>query len=141
MLGGFRKHGNQKIAYALDKYYEEAGKIIDEEKDLVRKGVYPDMLPPPRPLSVAQESIRYFMPACKSDARPGLPPGLDNADRYARHILLKASQRDMTRLRRWLLSIKKLVLTILLRMHARRLIRFILALWRSMTLDRRHKGL
>jgi glycosyltransferase involved in cell wall biosynthesis len=61
MLGGYRKHGNQKAELHMDLYCIEAEKVIDEEIELVRKGVFTDIFPAPAPISIDHNELRRYI--------------------------------------------------------------------------------
>jgi len=61
MLGGYRKHGNQKVELHMDLYYAEADKILNEEIELVRKGQFTDILPAPAPILLDHNELRKYI--------------------------------------------------------------------------------
>jgi hypothetical protein len=61
LLGGYRMHGNQKAVLFMDKYVEEAEKIIDEEIKLFDRGTCKELLPDPEPLSLIHEELKNYI--------------------------------------------------------------------------------
>jgi glycosyltransferase involved in cell wall biosynthesis len=61
LLAGYRRHGNQKAMLAMDKYIEEAEKVLDKELELFRSGEISGLPPAPEPLSLPPEEVRSFI--------------------------------------------------------------------------------
>ena len=60
LLGGYRVHGNQKAALFMDKYREEAERVIDEELLLCQHGNHSDLLPTPEPITISLHELRKY---------------------------------------------------------------------------------
>ena len=70
LLSGYRGHGNQKAALSMDRYVEEAEKVLAEESDLVNGEAKPRMQPAPEPITISPRSMNvYFRNACPSPNR------------------------------------------------------------------------
>lgn len=61
MLGGYRKHGNQKAELYMDRYIKEAEKLLDEEIELFDKGKFTDVWPPPEPLYITYDEFKNYI--------------------------------------------------------------------------------
>ena len=61
LLGGYRMHGNQKAVLCMDKYVEEAEKIIDEEIRLFEQGACKELLSDPEPISLTHGELKSYI--------------------------------------------------------------------------------
>lgn len=61
LIAGYRSHGNQKAALAMDKYITEALKILEQELLLVNSSNSPRILPAPEPLKVSPSGLNGFL--------------------------------------------------------------------------------
>lgn len=61
LLGGFRKHGNQKTAHHLGKYDAEARAVLEEEQRFYREQGAPPLPAPPPPLVIDPVKFRCFV--------------------------------------------------------------------------------
>jgi glycosyltransferase involved in cell wall biosynthesis len=68
-LGGYRKHGNQKVELFKDRYIAEAVKLLNEEIALFRKGETPELLPMPEVLKLSRNEVRSFIDSLYSETR------------------------------------------------------------------------
>lgn len=89
LLGGYRRHGNQKAALHMDLYLAEADALVDDEFICLKRGEFPRLHPAPPPLFVTANDIQTYMNDVCS-ALDILPP-LDNGQ--ATFLLLQLLQR------------------------------------------------
>ena len=61
LLGGYRNHGEQKAVLFMDRYIQEAEKILDEEIELFEAGKNRDLLPEPDPITLAYGELRRYV--------------------------------------------------------------------------------
>lgn len=80
MLGGYRKHGNQKSELYMDRYIREAEKILDEEIALYKTGESSDLLPTPEPIIIMHDELRTFMDAIYSSTQHRIYKISDDSD-------------------------------------------------------------
>ncbi len=61
LLGGYREHGNQKATLYMNRYIEEAEKVLDEEIKLFQKGEYKDVLSAPEPITISHRELKSYI--------------------------------------------------------------------------------
>lgn len=63
LIGGYRRHGNQKAVLGLDRYLAEAEQVVDKEIELVALEGPGRMNPPPPVLSLSHHDLASFCAA------------------------------------------------------------------------------
>ena len=61
LLGGYRKHGDQKTELFMGRYVKEAEKLLDEEIELVKNGEFTEVRPLPETLYIAYNEFKKFI--------------------------------------------------------------------------------
>jgi glycosyltransferase involved in cell wall biosynthesis len=97
LLAGYRKHGNQKAVLAMDKYIEEAEKILDEENELFNKGIYKDLLPAPAPVSVPHGEVKAYIDNIYSETRHSPYKISDDSDLVVDSLIKILSESEADR--------------------------------------------
>jgi glycosyltransferase involved in cell wall biosynthesis len=80
LLGGYRKHGNQKVELFLERYMEEAKQLLDAENMLVKKGQFAEILPQAEPLSIDHDELKAFIDDTYMVTRHAIYKISDDAD-------------------------------------------------------------
>jgi hypothetical protein len=111
-LGGYRKHGNQKMSLFPQRYFKEAERIINAECRLARQRKYADMYDAPEPVYLSYEELAAYMSRDEGLSRT-LDHGFENAQKYATFIIETARASQPSRLRRAARRAKKWVLRLL----------------------------
>ncbi|NJN99800.1 MAG: glycosyltransferase, partial [Anaerolineales bacterium] len=78
VLGGFRRHGNQRSVLMIDQYVQEAECIIDRENALFQTGNEKTLLPGPQPLTLNQDKFKQFV--AKTTLSKAIQPLSDKAN-------------------------------------------------------------
>jgi glycosyltransferase involved in cell wall biosynthesis len=70
LLGGYRKHGNQKAVLHHDRYLAEAERVIAAEKELLANNEFVELLPAPSPIRVSYGEFTAYLEDVYAD-HPG----------------------------------------------------------------------
>ena len=128
LLGGYRKHGNQKTVLNPEHYFNEAKKVIAAEKKMLANNEFVELFPTPSPVKVSYgEFAAYLKDACADDTGRHYQSS-DNSDQVidglvqqlvkTRHIL------GYSRPRRFIMAVFRLALSICSPKMRNKLLRF-----------------
>jgi glycosyltransferase involved in cell wall biosynthesis len=87
LLGGYRKHGNQKVALYMDRYIREASELLNAETRLFRQGQYKEVFPAPSPLSISPAELKYYIDELFRDSRHEVYALSDDSERVITFVL------------------------------------------------------
>ena len=116
LLGGHRKHGNQKALLHPEHYFSEAKEILSAEKKLLANNEFMELLPAPSPVSVSYgEFTAYLKEACADHPGHHYRSG-DSSDHVIDDLvqLLVEMRRSFgySRLRRFIMAVFRLLMSI-----------------------------
>lgn len=80
LLGGYRRHENQKAALFLDRYHAEASTIIHEEMALIRQGRFGELVPATAPISFSHQELKSYIDSIWSDQKHPIYKISDDTD-------------------------------------------------------------
>lgn len=92
LVGGYRLHGNQKAALFMDKYAEEAEKVLNSEIELFYKGGKTDLVPAPTPLSVPHNEVKSYIDALYASMGHSIYKLSDDSDLVCNYLITKLSE-------------------------------------------------
>lgn len=109
LLGGFRKHGDQKTGHFISEYYEEADVIIKEELELIEQGQYTEVLPTPDPIIISYTDVNSFIDSLYARSQHNVYKISDNTEIIRDSILrlLYESEADRAARLQVILDIQK----------------------------------
>lgn len=93
LLGGYRRHGDQKAALSMDKYIDEAEKVLEEETILFQN-CDKDLLPAPDPVIVSFQGVTSYMDSAFSPSQHKIYKLSDNSDLVINYLINKLTETE-----------------------------------------------